>query len=92
MASNGQACTILLSTITGHLITYIQDGDDPARIWNIVKDKFQLTTHISFPPKVIDGPQLLPECSGKVTQSELVIVAYIDRIDLRNVIRSFRNC
>ena len=43
-----RACTILLSTISGNLITYVEEEDDPARIWMILKDKFRPTTDITL--------------------------------------------
>ena len=43
-----KACTILLSAIKGNLITYVEDEDDPARIWKILKDRFRPTTDITL--------------------------------------------
>ena len=42
------ACRILLSTITGRLITYVEDEDNPARIWQILKERFRPTTDITL--------------------------------------------
>src|SRR5579871_1244023 len=42
------SCRILLSAITGRLITYVEEEDDPARIWQILKDKFRPTTDITL--------------------------------------------
>src|SRR5579871_1845675 len=42
------ACKILLLAITGRLITYVKEKDDPARIWQILKDKFHPTTDITL--------------------------------------------
>ena len=36
-----KACTILLSSIKGNLITYVEDEDNPATIWRILKDRFR---------------------------------------------------
>lgn len=32
------ACRILLSTISSRLITYVEDEDDPAKIWKTLKE------------------------------------------------------
>ena len=43
-----KACTILLATISPRLITYVEDVDDnPAQIWNILKDRYKPVTQIS---------------------------------------------
>ena len=42
------ACRILLSTISSRLITYVEDEDDPARIWTTLKDRFRPTTDITM--------------------------------------------
>jgi hypothetical protein len=43
-----KACTILLPSIKGHLITYVEDKDNPATIWRILKDRFRPTTDITL--------------------------------------------
>ena len=43
-----KACTILLSSIKGNLITYVEDEDNPATIWRILKDRFRPTTDITL--------------------------------------------
>jgi hypothetical protein len=43
-----KACTILLSSIKGHLIMYVEDEDNPATIWRILKDRFRSTTDITL--------------------------------------------
>ena len=45
---SANACAILLSTITGRLITYVEDVDDPARMWTILKHKYAPVTDISL--------------------------------------------
>ena len=42
------ACRILLSTISSRLITYVEDEDDPAKIWTTLKDRFRPTTDITM--------------------------------------------
>jgi len=42
------ACRILLSTISGRLITYVEDEDNPVRIWSILRDRFRPTTDITL--------------------------------------------
>jgi hypothetical protein len=42
------ACRILLSAISSRLITYVEDEDDPAKIWNTLKDRFRPTTDITM--------------------------------------------
>src|SRR5579859_5176962 len=42
------ACRILLSTISSRLITYVEDEDDPAKIWTTLRDKFHPTTDITM--------------------------------------------
>src|SRR5579871_5753753 len=43
-----KACTILLATISPRLITYVEDvDDDPAEIWNILKDRYKPVTQIT---------------------------------------------
>ena len=41
------ACRILLSAISGRLITYVENEDDPAKIWTTLKDRFRPTTNIT---------------------------------------------
>ena len=43
-----RACRILISTIQGRLLTYVEDEDDPARIWKVLKDHFRPTTDITL--------------------------------------------
>jgi len=42
------ACRILLSTISSRLITYVEDEDDPAKIWTTLKDRFRPTPDITM--------------------------------------------
>jgi hypothetical protein len=42
------ACCILLSAISSRLITYVEDEDDPVRIWTTLKDRFCPTTDITM--------------------------------------------
>jgi hypothetical protein len=42
------ACRILLSAISSRLITYVEDEDDPAKIWTTLKDRFRPTTDITM--------------------------------------------
>src|SRR3981189_1090322 len=42
------ACRILLSTISSRLITYVEDEDDPAKIWTTLKERFRPTTDITM--------------------------------------------
>jgi gag-polypeptide of LTR copia-type len=42
------ACCILLSAISSRLITYVEDEDDPAKIWTTLKDRFRPTTDITM--------------------------------------------
>jgi len=37
-----------LSTISSRLITYVEDEDDPAKIWTTLKDRFHPTTDITM--------------------------------------------
>src|SRR5271154_6901785 len=49
-----KACTILLSSIKGNLITYVEDEDNPATIWRILKtDSAQRLTLPSLKPSSI---------------------------------------
>ena len=41
------ACRILLSAISSRLITYVENEDDPAKIWTTLKDRFRPTTHFT---------------------------------------------
>jgi hypothetical protein len=43
-----KACTILLSLIKGNLITYVEDDDNQATIWRILKDRFRPTMDITL--------------------------------------------
>ena len=43
-----RACAILLPTVSGRLMTYIEDEDDPARIWTILRDRFRPTTDVTL--------------------------------------------
>ena len=43
-----RACAILLPTISGRLMTYVEDEDDPARIWTILRDRFRPTTDVTL--------------------------------------------
>jgi transposase InsO family protein len=43
-----KACTILLSAIKGNLITYVEEEDNPATIWRILKERFRPTTDITL--------------------------------------------
>jgi transposase InsO family protein len=43
-----KANAILLPTISGRLMTYIEDEDDPARIWTILRDRFRPTTDVTL--------------------------------------------
>jgi hypothetical protein len=39
-----KACSILVSTITPSLITYIEELDDPAEIWKVLKERYSPRT------------------------------------------------
>jgi hypothetical protein len=41
-----RACATLLPSISGRLMTYVEDEDDPARIWTILRDRFRPTTDV----------------------------------------------
>jgi gag-polypeptide of LTR copia-type len=43
-----KANAILLPTISGRLMTYIEGEDDPARIWSILRDRFRPTTDVKL--------------------------------------------
>jgi hypothetical protein len=43
-----KANAILLPTISGRLMTYVEDEDDPARIWTILRDRFRPTTDVTL--------------------------------------------
>ena len=43
-----RACATLLPTISGRLMTYVEDEDDPARIWIILRDRFRPTTDVTL--------------------------------------------
>src|SRR5271154_545827 len=43
-----RACATLLPTISGRLMTYVEEEDDPARIWTILKDRFRPTTDVTL--------------------------------------------
>jgi hypothetical protein len=43
-----RACATLLPTISGALMTYIENEDDPARIWTILRDRFAPTTDVTL--------------------------------------------
>jgi len=43
-----RACATLLPTISGRLMTYVEDEDDPARIWTILCDRFRPTTDVTL--------------------------------------------
>jgi gag-polypeptide of LTR copia-type len=42
------ACRILLLAISSRLITYVEDEDDPAKIWSTLRDRFRPTTDITM--------------------------------------------
>jgi hypothetical protein len=42
------ACRILLSAISSRSITYVEDEDNPAKIWATLKDRFHPTTDITM--------------------------------------------
>ena len=43
-----RACATLLPTISGRLMTYVEDEDDPARIWKILLDRFRPTSDVTL--------------------------------------------
>jgi hypothetical protein len=43
-----KANAILLPTISGRLMTYVEDEDDPAKIWTILRDRFRPTTDVTL--------------------------------------------
>ena len=43
-----RACRILISTIQGRLLTYVEDEDDPAKIWKVLRDHFRPMTDITL--------------------------------------------
>ena len=43
-----RACATLLPTISGRLMTYVEDEDDPARIWTILRDRFRPTSDVTL--------------------------------------------
>src|SRR5271154_1053750 len=43
-----RACATLLPTISGRLMTYVEDEDDPARIWKILLDRFCPTSDVTL--------------------------------------------
>jgi transposase InsO family protein len=43
-----RACATLLPTISGRLMTYVEEEDDPARIWTILRDRFRPTTDVTL--------------------------------------------
>ena len=43
-----KANAILLPTISGRLMTYVEDEDDPARIWTILRDRFRPTSDVTL--------------------------------------------
>jgi len=43
-----RACATLLPTISGRLMTYVEDEDDPAKIWTILHDRFHPTTDVAL--------------------------------------------
>jgi hypothetical protein len=45
-----KANAILLPTISGRLMTYVEDEDDPAKIWAILRDRFHPTTDSILQP------------------------------------------
>jgi hypothetical protein len=71
------ACRILLSTITSRLITYVEDEDDPAKIWSTLKERFRPTTDITMAQalKNIIGSMTVPH--GKLSR-----LRTIDNVDI----------
>ena len=43
-----KANAILLPTISGRLMTYVENEDDPARIWSILRDRFRPTSDVTL--------------------------------------------
>jgi gag-polypeptide of LTR copia-type/Domain of unknown function (DUF4219) len=43
-----RACATLLLNISGRLMTYVEDEDDLARIWTILRDRFRPTTDVAL--------------------------------------------
>ena len=43
-----KANAILLPTISGRLMMYVENKDDPARIWAILHDRFHLTSDVTL--------------------------------------------
>src|ERR1700689_2194845 len=43
-----RACARVLPTISGRLMTYVEDEGDPARIWTILCDRFRPTTDVTL--------------------------------------------
>ena len=39
---------IILPTISGRLMTYVEDENDPAKIWSILHDRFQPTCDVTI--------------------------------------------
>jgi gag-polypeptide of LTR copia-type len=42
------ACATLLPTISGSLMTYVEDEDGPAKVWTILHDPFRPTTDLTL--------------------------------------------
>ena len=47
-AKAAKANAILLPTISGRLMTYVENEDDPARIWTILRDRFRPTSDVTL--------------------------------------------
>jgi gag-polypeptide of LTR copia-type len=43
-----KAHVVLIPTISGRLMTHVEDEDDPARIWTILRDRFRRTTDVTL--------------------------------------------
>jgi len=43
-----KANAILLPTISGRLMTYVENEDDPAKIWSILHDRFHPTSDVTL--------------------------------------------
>src|SRR5271170_4289673 len=43
-----RACATLLPTISGRLMTYVEEEDDPAKIWKILLDRFRPTSDVTL--------------------------------------------
>ena len=47
-AKAAKANAILLPTISGRLMTYLENEDHPARIWTILHDRFRPTSNVTL--------------------------------------------